>query len=62
MVLISGDAGSGADFGGLLQDLYDQDNGSSLEEIQSLTRKGGADMRLRGYQGQVGIPDKEVSI
>jgi hypothetical protein len=60
--IMSGDEGSGTDIGGLLQDLFDLDGGSGAEEFKALTQKGGAETKLRSNRGQVGLPNKEVSL
>jgi hypothetical protein len=56
------DSGSGSDMGGLLQDLFGQDEGSGVDSVRILTGKAGHDLRLKTYRGQVSITHKEVNL
>jgi hypothetical protein len=60
--LLSGDGGVGSEVGGLLKGLFSSDAGTGADAFKALIGKAGSDMRLTGRQGQVGIPNKEVSI
>ncbi len=60
--VLSGDSGTGSEVGGLLQDIFGCDAGAGADAFKALIGKSGSDMRLPGHQGQVGIPNKEVSI
>jgi hypothetical protein len=61
-VLLAGDLGIGSDIGGLLQDLFSQDEGGGYDSIKLLSSKAGHDLRLQNYQGQVSITHKEVKL
>jgi hypothetical protein len=60
--ILTSDAGTGSDMGGLLQSLFGQDEGSGSDNIEILTTKAGSDLRLLSHHGQLGIPHKEVRL
>ena len=60
--VITSDWGTGNEIGGLMKSFYSSDEGSGADGLKMISGKAGADMRLRGQPGQVGLPHKEVNL
>ena len=62
VAILASDGGSGSEMGGLLQDLYSQDEGGGADSVKILTGKAGYDLKLHAHGGHVSITHKEVTL
>ena len=60
--IFSADTGSGSEIGGLLENLFSQDEGGGADSVRILTGKAGYDLKLHTHRGQVSITHKEVNL